>query len=131
MNAVEVVTEAMNAFATGGIEALARFYHADAVIVGGPYFGPKGTYRGGPEALRGIMGDVEGAYDGFAVTPTLVRAGGDSDHVLVEGVVSYKSGAWRSWWVVGVRDGKIARLEIFHEGPPALRATGLEDAGPP
>lgn len=127
MNAVEVVTEAMDAFAAGGIEALARFYHPEAEIVGGPYFGPKDTYRGGPEALRRIMSDVEGHYDGFTVNPATVRAGGSTDRVLVEGIVTYVGGAWRSWWVATVRDGKIARLEIFHEAPKALLAAGLED----
>ena len=127
MKAVDVVKEAMDAFAAGGVDALAGFYHPQAEIVGGPYFGPKATYTGGPDALRRIMGDVEGEYDGFTVNPTIVRAGGIADRVLIEGIVTYVGGAWRSWWVVTVRDGKIARLEVFHEAPKALLAAGLGD----
>jgi ketosteroid isomerase-like protein len=114
-------------FATGGIEALARFYHPEAEIVGGPYFGPTGTHRGGPDALRRIMSDVADEYDGFTVSPTIVRAGGVAERVLVEGIVTYVGGAWRLWWVVTVRDGKIARVEVFHEAPKALLAAGLDD----
>jgi hypothetical protein len=60
------------------------------------------------------------------VNPAAVRAAGSADRVLVEGIVTYVGGAWRSSWVATVRDGKIARLEIFHEAPQAVLAAGLE-----
>jgi hypothetical protein len=43
MEAVEVVRQAIEAYEAGGIEALARFYHPEAEIVGGPFMGLKGN----------------------------------------------------------------------------------------
>jgi ketosteroid isomerase-like protein len=131
MDSIQLVHQAIEAFERGGIEELARFYHPEAEIVGGPFFGPKGTYRGGPDALRSMMGVVESNHQELTPRTTAVRPGGTPDRVLVEGVVTSKStagrpgGAWRSWWVVTVRDAKIARLEIFHDAAPALEAAGL------
>ena len=131
MTAVDVINQAIDAYATGGLEALTRFYHPEAEIIGGPYFGPKGTYTGGPEALRRIATVVDGEYEDFKARPMQVRPGGTEDRVLVEGIVTYGAskggpgGAWRSWWVINVRDEKIARLEIFHDASEAHRAAGL------
>jgi ketosteroid isomerase-like protein len=74
---------------------------------------------------------VDSEYEQFKARPMEVRAGGTPDRVLVEGIVTYGSsqgrpgGAWRSWWVVQVRDEKIARLKVFHDASEALQAAGL------
>lgn len=131
MDSVQVVRQAIDAYEAGDIEALARFYHPEAEIVGGPYMGPKGIYRGGPDALRSIMDEVRRNDQELTATTTGVRRGGTPDCVLVEGVVTSRSttgkpgGAWHSWWVILVREEKIARLEIFHEASRALEAAGL------
>jgi ketosteroid isomerase-like protein len=131
MDSVQVVRQAIEAYEAGGIEALGPFYHPDAEIVGGPFFGPKSTYRGGLDGIRSLNAQISSGGQEVKATPTEVRVGGTPDRVLVEGVVASTStggkpgGAWRSWWVVVVRDGKIARLEIFHEASRALEAAGL------
>jgi ketosteroid isomerase-like protein len=131
MEAVEVVRQAIEAYEAGGIEALARFYHPEAEIVGGPFMGPKGIYRGVPDALRSMMEVVRSNGQELTATTTDVRRGGTPDRVLVEGVVTSRSttgrpgGAWHSWWVILVRDEQIARLEILHEASRALEAAGL------
>lgn len=131
MDSVEVVRQAIEAYETGGVEALAPFYHPEAEIVGGPYMGPKGIYRGGPDALRSIVDEVRSNDQELTATTTAVRPGGTPDRVLVEGVVTSRSttgrpgGAWHSWWVILVREGKIGRLEVFHDASRALEAAGL------
>jgi ketosteroid isomerase-like protein len=135
MDALDVIRRAYDAYAAGGVEALAPFYHPEAEIVGGPYLGPKRTYRDGPDGLRQIMANVDGQFEEFIPKPIAFRPGGSPDLVLVEGVVTYKtpkrlrSGAWRSWWVITVQDERIRRLQIFHEAAPALAAAGLEPEG--
>jgi|SRR5919109_373612 ketosteroid isomerase-like protein len=132
MDAVDVARRAFEAYEAGGVEALAPFYHPEAEIVGGPYLGPKGTYRGGADGLRRIIASVDGQFNEFTPKAIAFRPGGSPGLVLIEGVVTYKasegrsSGAWRSWWVANVVDGKIRRLQIFHEAAPALEAAELE-----
>jgi hypothetical protein len=75
MGSVQLVRQAIEAYATGGIGALARFYQPEAEIVGGPFFGPEGTYRGGPDALQSITDVVKSNHQELTVSPTEVRAG--------------------------------------------------------
>jgi ketosteroid isomerase-like protein len=131
MDPIQLVRQAIAAYEAGGIEALAPFYHPDAEIVGGPFFGPKNSYKGGVDGIRSLHGDLsEGGHE-VKATPTNLRPGGTPDRVLVDGVVSSTltdgrpGEAYRSWWLVWVRDGKIGRLEIFHEESQALAAAGL------
>lgn len=129
MEAVQVVRKALQAYESGGIEALAHFYHSEAVIIGGPLFGPTGTWTGGPDALRHLASEIDKEYEEFNARVTEVHPGGSNDRVLVEGIAEGKpGGAWRSWWVITVRDAKILRLEVFHEPSEAHQAAGLAGA---
>lgn len=126
MDAVQVVRDAWQAYQAGGVEALARFYHPDGEIVGGPLFGPTGTWTGGPDALRKITAEVDQEYEEFNIRSADVQPGGSDDRVLVESIVEARpGGAWRSWWVITILDEKIRRLEVFHEPSQAFTAAGL------
>jgi ketosteroid isomerase-like protein len=130
-----IVRRLLDAWAMRDVDTVASFYAPDAEIVGGPFFGERRTYRGGPNALRQALERVEQEFEDYEATPRAIRPGGSAECVLVEGLVSARSrgaagrSAWRSWWVFVVRGGKIQRFEAFHEERSALLAAGLLTGG--
>jgi ketosteroid isomerase-like protein len=102
----------------------------DAVFVTSPELPDAGTYRG-REASRWTMQWVE-SFEGHTIEATeIIDAGGDKVMAGIlqrgrpHGSDTPVEGRW--WVVITLREGRVARAEVFPERADALEAAGLRE----
>jgi ketosteroid isomerase-like protein len=127
---VEVVREAFAAFARGGPEALAVFWHAEIEVEVPPGLAETGTYRG-REAVLAWMSEWSEAWERIEYTPEEILGNGDTVvvTVLYDGI-GKGSGLKivdRFWYLLRLRDGKIVSIRLYGDRNDALEAAGLRE----
>jgi ketosteroid isomerase-like protein len=125
---VEVVRAAFEQFSRGDFSAYALFPD-DFELVVAREMPDAGTYRG--ETARRWMDTWTESFERLTLDPVEFRDAGNK--VMVEFIQrgSPKGGATpvelRSWSVSNMRDGLVARLELFLSRDDALEAAGIRD----
>jgi ketosteroid isomerase-like protein len=125
---VEIVRRGYEAFREGGIEAVAELLDPDIEWIPPREAPQAGTYRG-PDAVKTEVREFTGPFEDYEWEPReFIDAG---DRVVV---IGYHRGRGRQSGVeIGqeethlwtVRNGKIVRLEMFHDRAEALQSAGL------
>jgi ketosteroid isomerase-like protein len=123
---VDIVRRCFEAYRASGLDATRSFLHPDFELdqVPGTIFsGTYGTY----EAARSIT-EFQSAFHDFGVEPREFIDRGDRVIAVIEehGRPSGSDAALRQtmFGVFTLRDGKIARLQLFRDRPEAMRAAG-------
>jgi ketosteroid isomerase-like protein len=129
---VEVVRGMLQAFADGGLDAMAEFWNPDI-----DWRAAEGAIDDvgemhGPVAVRRYIQDWIDTFDDFSVVVEELRGVGD-DHVLsIQGLkgranLSGIETDLRYALVSTVRDGKVVRAREYLRVEDALKAVGLEE----
>jgi uncharacterized protein len=125
---VELVRRSFDLFGRGEMEALLRYVDPDIETIEPPEIPGSASYRG-YDGLAAAYRHWASQWDDFRVeVEELIDAGSDvvavtrhhgtgrASGVTVGGLVAY---------VFTVRDGKLARMQIFNTKAEALEAAGL------
>jgi ketosteroid isomerase-like protein len=129
---IEIVRDSWKAFADGGLDALAEFWHADInwrAMEGA--LDDVGEIRG-KEAARRYVQDWLDTFDNVTVVPDdLLDVGDDrivaTHHMTGRARLSGIETELRYAVVYTLRDGKIVRGREYRERNEALRAVGLTE----
>ena len=125
---VDIVRRGYEAFREGGIEAAAELLDPDIEWIPPKESPHAGTYRG-PNAVKSEVQEFTSPFEGYEWEPReFIDAG---DRVVV---IGYHRGRGRQSGVeIGqeethvwtLRQGRITRMEMFHERAEAFEAAGL------
>ena len=128
---VEIVRRYLAAYDSGGLDAVAEFWHPDIewrAVEG--YIDDVGVMRG-PDAMRQYYRQWEETFDaGRTEIEELIEAG-DQVIALLRGVGRMKQSDAeidiRYAVLISIRDGKIARGREYSTYQEALKAAGLRE----
>lgn len=126
----EIVREAFEAQAEGGVEAMLPFVHDDFEMTTPPALASEpGTYRG-HDGIRRWFSSFYEAVDDVRIEADEVEARGDSVAIAfrmtVRGRTTGLEAVQQAAGLCTVRDGKVHTLEFFADWSEALEAAGLE-----
>jgi uncharacterized protein len=125
---VELVREALDAYRTGGIEALLRYTDPDIEWHTGGTFVDEGTCRG-HDGVRRYLQAMEEAFDELRIHPQeFTDAGGAVVVHTRDTGVGRTSGVpieLDHYYAIWARGGKIQCIRNFRDRAPALEAVGL------
>jgi ketosteroid isomerase-like protein len=129
---VEIVRKQLQAFADGGLDAMAEFWDSAInwrAIEGAP--DDVGEMLG-PEAVRRYLGEWVEMFDNLTVVPEELLDVGDDRVVAVQHVTGRAKASGvetelRLAVVYTVRDGKIVRGREYIDRQQALEAVGLRE----
>ena len=127
---VETLRAAYEAFSRRGWDALTRIAHPDFELKVPDRFPVAGTYRG-PEEARRFFAEFLEPFDEVIVEPE--RFFEQGNRIVVFLLLRHRPKASsavadiRIGHLWTMRDGKVARLEIFPEREEALEAVGLSE----
>jgi ketosteroid isomerase-like protein len=129
---VEVVRDALRAFAEGGFDATAEFWDADInwrAIEGAP---DDVGEMNGPERLRRYLDELLEIFDNVTLVPEELLDLGDDRvvavlHLAGRAKVSGVETELRFAVVCTLRDGKIVRGREYIDREQALEAVGLRE----
>jgi uncharacterized protein len=128
---VEIVRRSFAAYDSGGLDALAEFWHPDIdwrAVEG--YIDDVGRIRG-PDGLRQYYRQWEETFDAVRVEIEELTEAGDEVVALLRGVGRMKGSDAeidiRYAVVISIRDGKIARGREYSTREEALEAAGLSE----
>jgi ketosteroid isomerase-like protein len=129
---VEVVRDALRAFAEGGFDATAEFWDADInwrAIEGAP---DDVGEMNGPERLRRYLDELLEIFDNVTLVPEELLDLGDDRvvavlHLAGRAKVSGVETELRFAVVCTLRDGKIVRGREYIDREQALEAAGLRE----
>jgi ketosteroid isomerase-like protein len=128
---VELVRQAYEAFAAGGVDATALSFAPDAIHHAFPEWVTQSEYRG-PDGLRTLLAEWTDNFDDFEFDVRELRDCGDSVVMLGETVGRIKGSGVPIRQPVGTvwsdfRDGQIGQSRSFLTWHEALAAVGLSE----
>ena len=128
---VELVRLGIEATLRGDLALVEEFTQPDAVMVQPPEVPDAKTYEGS-DAIRAAMEDWPKQWEDFHMELLEVLDAGDDVVVAVtrhrgRGRESGIEMDFEVFYVYRLRDGKLARLEMFFSRAQALEAAGLRD----
>ena len=128
---VEIVRQAYEAFAAGGVEATEPSFASDAVHHAYPEWVTQSEYRG-PDGLRTLLAEWTDNFDDFEFEVREFREVGDSVVMLGETVGRIKGSGVPIRQPLGAvysdfRDGRIGEARNFLTWREALDAVGLSE----
>jgi ketosteroid isomerase-like protein len=127
---VEIVRQAFAAYASGGPEALADFWHPEIDVEVPLGLAETGTYRG-REAVLAWMAEWSEAWERIEYTPEeIVGNGGTVVVTVLYDGIGKGSGLKivdRFWWLLRLGDGKIVYIHLYGNPNEALEAAGLRE----
>jgi ketosteroid isomerase-like protein len=127
---IEVVERAYRVWRDAGIEGLRTVMHPDVEWYPPPQAPEPGPFRGPDEIIRTAREYME-SFGEFRPVPDRILLGATADQVVVLATlttVGRESGAAFTMPVghlLTIRDGLVARFQVFPEQSEALRAAGL------
>jgi ketosteroid isomerase-like protein len=128
---VEVVREAFEAFAAGGVQAALTSFAPDVVLYAFPEWPGPSEYRG-HDGMRALMAEWTENFDDFEMEVCEVREVGERVLVLAETVgrikgsgVSIRQPFGAIYW--DFRNGQIGETRNFLTWREALEAAGLRE----
>jgi ketosteroid isomerase-like protein len=127
---VAVVRESLEAFTRRDVETLRRVTTADVELDWSASRGwLAGVYRGFEDVLRFYTGYFEAFEETVIEAESYMPAG---NMVVVPNVARQRGRdgievTARAAFVFTVRDGRLAKIDLYQETPEALRAVGLEE----
>ena len=128
---VELVRLGIEAIQRGDLALVEEFTQPDAVLIQPPEVPDAKTYEG-PRAIRESMEDWPNQWEDFQMELLdVIDAGGD----VVVSITRHRGRGRESgiemdfevFYVHRLRDGKLARLEMFFSRAQALEAAGLRE----
>ena len=131
---VAIVEDAYRAWGERGIEGLLSVMHPEIEWYTPPQAPEPGPHRG-REAILRVVGLYMESFDLFQPVPERILPAAAPDQVVVLATLTTRgrgSGAEVSMPVghlLTIREGKVARFEVFTERSEALGAGGLDPAG--
>ena len=128
---VEIVRQAHEAFAAGGVEATRPFWAPDLLLYSYPEWAGPAQYRG-HEGLRAVLAEWTENFDFFEIEICEIREAGDSVVMLGETVGQIKGSSAPIRHPLGTvysefRDGRIGQSRNFLTWSEALEAAGLRE----
>lgn len=126
---IETLRRAIDAFNTGNMQAVAALLDADSEWDWSRSIGPDRAVYRGPEEIVRFWEEFAGGFEEIRIEIEDVIEIGDR---LVAAMLSVMRGRGgieveaRNTWLITLRDGRLARLEMFQ-----TQAEALEAAGPP
>ena len=129
---VEIVRNAVDAWNSGGVEAVLPLYPEDVVWY--PFPEAPGSSHGlyGHNGIREVMGGWTDSFDDYTVVLQEIRDVGDTVVAVGETSGTIKGSKVPVSQPVGLvawdfRDGKIGKVAFFPSWDEALEAAGLSD----
>jgi len=127
---VEIVRQALDAYARRDIEAMRRLNSADVVLDWSASHGwLAGVYRGWDEVMR-FYADYFDIFESIRIEAEAYMPAGDS---VVVPNIAYQRGrdgievTARGTFVFRLREGKLRTIRLYQDLPEALKAVGLEE----
>ena len=126
---VALVRWGIEAWSRDGAGSLTAFMADDLVVRRLDPMPDPGTWRG-PDALRAATDDWLGAFSDFTMSPGEFIDAGDSVLVRLDQEARGAAGdvpvSGTAWFVFGLRDGRLASVDMYGAREDALRALGLD-----
>jgi ketosteroid isomerase-like protein len=131
---VEIVDRAYRSWRERGLEGLVSVMHPEIEWHTPPQAPEPGPHRGREEILR-VVGSYLDSFEQFLPIPDRILPAAETDQVVVLATLTTRgrgSGAevvMPVGHLLTIRDGKVARMQVFTEQRDALAAAGLDPSG--
>jgi len=125
---VQTFRRAIDAFNDGDMELVASVLDSDSEWDWSRSIGPDRAIYRGPSEIVGFWEEFTSGFDAVRIEIEDIVEAGDQLVAAVLSVMSGRDGIEveaRNAWLVTLRDGRLARLEMFQAKHEALQAAGL------